>query len=272
MSFMSEETSKDGSIPIEVYRFKSHETFWRYNSSSEIVSIDEGGENGVQDYIPTLIKRSNIVYTEEIDRIPGITIEMNFDNELVQSLIQAVHESPITLIVGRRHLDSSSYIIFWQGRIVNTLIEDNFNAKLIGESMLSALQRSVINEYYQIRCRHTLFDEKCTIDKTTYSRTGTVSEILSNTEIKIGGTALVPGYAENGFAVCNGYQYRNVITNTVNKVYLSKSIPGLEVGDTITVYAGCNRTREVCDERFNNLLNYGGFAFIPEESPFINIK
>ncbi|MDG4870579.1 phage BR0599 family protein, partial [Guyparkeria sp. 1SP6A2] len=43
---------------------------------------------------------------------------------------------------------------------------------------------------------------------------------------------------------------------------------GLEVGQEIEVYPGCDRTAATCNAKFNNLLNYGGFDFIPPKGPF----
>lgn len=41
---------------------------------------------------------------------------------------------------------------------------------------------------------------------------------------------------------------------------------GLAVNDEITLYPGCDGTRAMCDGRFNNLLNHGGFPHMPGES------
>jgi hypothetical protein len=46
------------------------------------------------------------------------------------------------------------------------------------------------------------------------------------------------------------------------------STAGLDVGDYITAYPGCGRTRAECKNKFNNLPNYGGFAHLPGKSPF----
>jgi uncharacterized phage protein (TIGR02218 family) len=34
-------------------------------------------------------------------------------------------------------------------------------------------------------------------------------------------------------------------------------------GDTVTLYAGCDRTMATCNSKFNNLANFGGQPFIP---------
>jgi hypothetical protein len=36
----------------------------------------------------------------------------------------------------------------------------------------------------------------------------------------------------------------------------------------VKIYPGCDRTKETCNDKFSNILNYGGFAWIPAKSPF----
>lgn len=43
---------------------------------------------------------------------------------------------------------------------------------------------------------------------------------------------------------------------------------GLAVGQLITLYPGCDGTRQMCADRFGNLLNHGGFPHMPGESIF----
>lgn len=43
---------------------------------------------------------------------------------------------------------------------------------------------------------------------------------------------------------------------------------GLAVGQHITIYPGCDGTRQMCADRFDNLLNHGGFPHMPGESIF----
>jgi hypothetical protein len=41
----------------------------------------------------------------------------------------------------------------------------------------------------------------------------------------------------------------------------------------VTLYPGCDRSLAMCDERFNNAVNHGGFPWLPNSNPFryINI-
>jgi uncharacterized phage protein (TIGR02218 family) len=34
-------------------------------------------------------------------------------------------------------------------------------------------------------------------------------------------------------------------------------------GDTFTVYPGCDKTQATCTSKFSNLINFGGFPYVP---------
>ena len=55
--------------------------------------------------------------------------------------------------------------------------------------------------------------------------------------------------------------------NGTGTLTLNLPFSDLTVGDTVKAFAGCNHTTEVCDGKFANLLNYGGFPFIPQKNP-----
>lgn len=46
--------------------------------------------------------------------------------------------------------------------------------------------------------------------------------------------------------------------------------PELVVTDAVTLFAGCNRTKDHCLNKFSNLAKFGGFAQIPEKNPVIH--
>jgi hypothetical protein len=42
----------------------------------------------------------------------------------------------------------------------------------------------------------------------------------------------------------------------------------VEVGNKVTLYAGCDKTQETCKNKFSNARNFGGYKFIPIKNPF----
>ncbi len=44
----------------------------------------------------------------------------------------------------------------------------------------------------------------------------------------------------------------------------------LKLGDTVDLILGCDNTYTTCLNKFNNLINFGGFMFLPATNPYIN--
>ena len=40
-----------------------------------------------------------------------------------------------------------------------------------------------------------------------------------------------------------------------------------EVGDRFTVWQGCDKIKNICEAKFHNTVNFGGFHTIPQEIP-----
>lgn len=49
---------------------------------------------------------------------------------------------------------------------------------------------------------------------------------------------------------------------------LMAPLPGLAAGMSAKLYAGCDRSLSVCGSRFDNVVNFGGFPWIPLKNPF----
>lgn len=55
--------------------------------------------------------------------------------------------------------------------------------------------------------------------------------------------------------------------NTGSKIYLAYWSPDIKDGDWVTLFPGCSHTRLDCQNKFNNLANFGGFPYIPDQNP-----
>lgn len=57
-------------------------------------------------------------------------------------------------------------------------------------------------------------------------------------------------------------------TSGASTLRLLGGTDGLGIGSSLTIYPGCDGTRAMCQDRFGNLLNHGGFPHMPGESIF----
>lgn len=58
-----------------------------------------------------------------------------------------------------------------------------------------------------------------------------------------------------------------ITTSSVNSFTLYRQHVGLAVGDVFPVVPGCDQSKKMCDEKFNNWARYAGHQFIPNSNP-----
>lgn len=58
-----------------------------------------------------------------------------------------------------------------------------------------------------------------------------------------------------------------ITTSTANSFTLYRQHVGLAVGDVFSVVPGCDQSKKMCDEKFNNWARYAGHQFIPNSNP-----
>lgn len=135
-------------------------------------------------------------------------------------------------------------------------------------------------------CRHNLGDARCRVNLTNYTRTYTIASI---TERYITVTDLVNPpvqtnhYYANGLITMtsganirrslevSGYQIGtgNPATSAIFSLYEPPFIK-LNIGDTFSAVAGCNKDLSTCSEKFGNVVNFGGEPFVPGTDFYFN--
>ena len=120
----------------------------------------------------------------------------------------------------------------------------------------------------QASCRHTLYDVNCTLNKSSFSASNTVASGSTNTTINLTTPVTAAVYAQ-GFIVFTSGQ-NNGITMAIKsqpsttQIVLGGQTPlPLTVGDSFTMFFGCDKTQATCQVRFNNLINFGGQPYVP---------
>jgi uncharacterized phage protein (TIGR02218 family) len=152
-----------------------------------------------------------------------------------------------------------------KGTTGETKIKDtSFMTELRG--MTQPLQQ-VIGELYSASCRVKRFgDERCGVDRSAHTFEVEVQSVEDPKNFTIDGT-----YANNLFdygeveftsGLNNGVLYE-VKTNVNNAITLQlTTVFPIEVGDTLKIVKGCNRTVTSC-KSYNNILNFRGEPYIP---------
>lgn len=153
----------------------------------------------------------------------------------------------------------------WLGEIVTS--GGGYKASLRGFHDLLSRR---IGETYSPECRYHLGDGRCGLALSSWSYSGSATSVTDRRTFADAACAHDDGYFSGGklswtsgamsgqsFEVCSydadGCQFQ---------LWLPAS-SDIQVGDTFTVTAGCDKRFSTCRKKFNNAVNYGGFPYLP---------
>jgi uncharacterized phage protein (TIGR02218 family) len=156
-----------------------------------------------------------------------------------------------------------------------------FEADLVG---LSERLTNRVGEIYSRTCRWNLGDTDCTISLTSWTRTATVASIIDEATFTTGapsGGAVNDGFFNDGavsWTNSNNIGLLSIVKRyTVLAHRWELTVPPptpILVGNTFSAVTGCNKLSGVdidgktvplghCKNKFNNLVNFGGYPFMP---------
>jgi uncharacterized phage protein (TIGR02218 family) len=270
MTYSAYETSQEGSRPIELYEFTIGATVYRYTSAEDTQTISS------VDYTPLAgLKRSKIGQGPE-ERRSTLTIDMPGSNAFVRPYIAAVPSNRATVTIMR--LQRSDYpapevVTIFEGYVkaVNFDGDGGRMAKVAVEPAISATARSIPQFTFQGLCNHVLYDDQCQIDDTDPAyRTSLTVTVVTTVELTIPGLAAFgDGWFTGGVVEVNGgLDARLIIDHTADVLTLHIPFASAPLGQVVTVLAGCAHTLAICKSKFDNVINYGGFAFVPKINIF----
>lgn len=128
----------------------------------------------------------------------------------------------------------------------------------------------VAKNLYQRTCAHELYGDYCKVNKATYKSTRTILAIdNANRLVDVTGSESENNYYGLGtlekVATSDGASILSSTTATgsIHRLRLSYIPATLQVGDSVDLYPGCDKTIRTCIARFNNLANNLSFPFTP---------
>lgn len=125
-------------------------------------------------------------------------------------------------------------------------------------------------ESYTPTCRADLGDSRCTINLAPFTDSGTVVGSTSHRDFTATiSTARATDFHSFGVVYWltgdnSGFnmEVKKYTSPNVFELFLSMPFP-IAIGDTFDVVAGCDKRRETCISKFNNILNFVGEPDIP---------
>lgn len=139
--------------------------------------------------------------------------------------------------------------------------------KLNIQALTNILNTKFPPAVYQTACSYALYGAGCNADRANFSENSNVRTDSTKKVINCN-ISQSSGYYQNGVVLFTSGQNLNIRKSIKTHIggVLTLSTPlqyTPQVGDTFTIYAGCDKTMATCKNKFNNLDNFSGTPFIP---------
>lgn len=268
MSFVQREVSRFLGKPINLYEIVyggDVELVHRFCDQRDIVTTSDGRE-----FKPIPIKRGDITLSGTNDK-GTFELSAPITCPIAELFRVSAPASIVHLTIYTGHADDPDrefrpdYVgrirsATWQGSTVTFTVD----------SASSSLQRNGVRWTWTYTCRHVLYGEDCTVNKTLYTRTAQILDANGAT-LTLGGNWRIPGHQYAGgimdWRAPDRQLHRRSITLQVGEaLQVAGVFPGIKIGDPVTVAPGCAHDLDAC-LLFKNSPNYGASPWIPSKNP-----
>jgi len=148
---------------------------------------------------------------------------------------------------------------------------DAHNAEIACRSVEAAVNRNMPKFTFMGMCNHLLYDNQCTVDPSLFEHVGNVDSISGET-ITVAGAGLQPdGFFTGGYvqALGGANDFRMVRLHVGDVLTLLLPFQANVLNTSVQAFAGCDHVlTQDCALKFDNVINFGGFHFVPNRNVF----
>jgi len=277
------EVSRFSGRPIELFEFirnsGGNDYYWRYTGSDRNVWHNDVEWKAVP------IRHESIRLSSEAQSTT-LAITMPIEEDFCQKFrfFGTLPSDTVWLRLRRAHVGDMSDVdgmtptvtdalITWIGTVNGITQVDEVEAKITCAMLAASFQRGGLRYGYQRNCPHVLYaPNTCKVPRAVGQVDSVVTAIAGLT-ITGDNFALKPdnwfagGFVE--YRLPSGMIERRMITaHTGTQINVIGTPAGMDVGDTVSAFAGCDRIVDTCLNKFANLGNFGGFPHTPGRNPF----
>lgn len=277
MPFTFFETSQSSGEPLLLYRVaygSGPSDFLALTDAEEDITVEGVVFEGRQ-----AIHCPPITASGTLDK-STLELEVPFDSPLTELFRTEVPDHVISLKIMRAHygdvvdgvLSSANVRQIWGGRILNFEVGADYVVTLSCSPLGSSIKRAGLRRPYCIGCPHLHYGPECKADRDAFTVTSTaVSKTANTVTLGAGWAGAFPAAkfvrGVLSFAGEFGTVYRTILQVSGDTLTVSGALAQLPVGAAVSASLGCDHTTGDCKDLFDNILNYGGFPWIPTENP-----
>ena len=275
MSFSKIESSQEKGLPASLFLFKYGSRagdYFAYTDSDVVVT------HGAINYTPIVIGRDRVESSGAVDD-KALEIRMSPSAEIVTYLQTRTPTQKIVLEIRQGHVGDpdAEFLVVWVGTVAASARRDLF-FELNCESILAAMARVGLRRTYQRGCSWALYGPQCRAVRRLFGPASPVRVGSNIFSVSSGWNGAVDiekflgGYVSWKDVDLGSLHQRTILSITSgtpgqDEVSILGKVEGMTLGTRINFYLGCNHRVDDCADLHNNILNYGGQPYIPEENP-----
>lgn len=196
----------------------------------------------------------------------------------LQAFARRPLEQPVSVTVLRYNTASGATTLVFSG-FINTFKVSKAVAEFTCLSFIEQARDNFNRLALTRTCTHRLYSSMCTVNSASYSRSATITQISSDgLMIQVSGSfptnyTGTSAYFLYGYVRASNGDCRHICHDvreyggSLSEFYFSQPVPeSWTIGTLLTAIAGCNKLRETCTLKFNNVVNFLGFPYAPFES------
>lgn len=251
--------------PTELYKIWCASATWYYTNSDAAIEYDG------QTYQPAAITRGSADYNAALEAaVMKVTMSL-----ITVPATQFIAQNPIETVwveISRIFRDQSPYekLVVFIGQIKTAAIKGT-TAEIDCVSFEFALRMAVPRWRYQINCNHQVFDAACGKSKAGYKVSAAIALDAGKTIL----TAAAFDEYDDGYFVGGLLEYagetRTIVGHTGASISINYKMINLEDGKTVDAYPGCDGRPETCRDKYDNIIHFFGFPWIPEDNPAMRV-
>lgn len=264
-SFEIRENSNHGGAPAFLYTFSFGNVFYHYTNADRNLNID-----GL-DYTATAISSTSVKQSGDATQ-DSMTITLPDVGPFTDLYAGSGPSEEVKVTIAAFQYGSVGTPIQFIGTISNHGRPQTGTIQFVCDYLTVSFDRGSGRLAWNRTCPHALYGSGCFVDRTLFAVPATLS-LISGINVR---SATFATFADDWFTggyfewlIGDGaYNRRSIDRHVGNNLLLLGLSDGLTVGQAVVAYPGCLRTTVICDGKFSNLANYGGFSSMPGNSPF----
>ena len=272
----------------ELYQLKHGARAWYFTDQRKAIT-----HAGIE-YLPIRGLQRTAIEDESIDKCdtevtcPQMHLFNAEGEDLAAIFAGKIFYGGVTITI--LELYQGETLVLHKGRVTQPKYdEDADTLTLVCETGESYLNRNILTRKFQYSCPNSIYDRWCGLKFEEWSFEVEVTAIdglkvsFDVVPTQVLDAAGNPMFDEEGQPVMETKSYPDqwlnlglmlkggvhtlITTSTANSFTLYRQHVGLAVGDVFSVVPGCDQSKKMCDEKFNNWARYAGHQFIPNSNP-----